>query len=151
MNGLEISRMTEENYRIAARLAAENLPEAWSEETYHKQLSNPNDRTYVAYFDGEPAGFLSVWYVLGELEINNIAVDKAFRRKGIAGALIGRMEEDFSEAVSCVLEVRESNAPARSLYERSGFEQVGVRKNFYSKPAENAVIMVKKYDFTNNN
>lgn len=148
MRDIKIVPMTEENFVTAARLAAENLAEAWSEQTYFQQLSNPNDRTYIAYADGEPAGFLSVWYVLGELEINNIAVDKAFRRKGVAKALIGRMEEDLPEAVTCVLEVRESNTPARCLYESLGFEQVGVRKNFYSKPAENAVIMVKKYDPT---
>jgi ribosomal-protein-alanine N-acetyltransferase len=137
--------MTEENCGLIAKIAAQNLAEAWSESVLRKQLENPNDRTYLATVNGTAAGFLSVWYVLGELEINNIAVNEDFRRQGVAKALLSRMESDFPEAVSCVLEVRESNSAAQGLYEKFGFVKVGVRKGFYSKPAENAVIMRKDY------
>lgn len=145
---MNIVPMTEENYKAAAKIAAENLAEAWSEQTYFKQLSNSNDTTYLAQEDGVYCGFLSLWYVLDEIEINNIAVSKDFRRRGIAAQLLKRMENDFPQAVSCVLEVRESNIPAISLYESFGFKAEGKRKNFYSAPTENAVIMVKRYQNT---
>lgn len=145
MSKIEISLMTEENYRIIAIIAKENLAEAWSEETYFKQISNPNDHTYLAYFDGKPAGFLSMWYVTGEVEINNIAVSESFRRKGVAKALFSAACKDIPNGSSWFLEVRQSNTAAISLYEKMGFEQAGIRKNFYSEPTENALIMVKKY------
>lgn len=137
--------MTEENYRTVAALAKENLSEAWSEETYHNQLSNPNDLTLLACFDGEPAGFISVWCIMGEAEINNIAVSEKFRRKGIAKELFAAAERALPDAERWVLEVRESNANAISLYRKLGFEKAGIRKNFYCSPTENAIIMVKTH------
>lgn len=145
MSGIEIFPMTEENYKTVAAVAKDNLAEAWSEETYFRQLSNPNDYTYLAYLDGEPAGFLSLWYIAGEVEINNIAVSEKFRRKGIAKALFSAAHNDIPNGSSWFLEVRQSNTAAISLYEKMGFEQAGIRKNFYSEPTENALIMVKKY------
>ena len=81
--------------------------------------------------------------VLGEVSVNNIAVLDAHRRKGIAKALLQQMLLDLSQAQSVTLEVRKSNSPAIALYKAFGFEQVGERKNFYSQPTENAILMTK--------
>lgn len=145
MSKIEIFPMTEENYRIVAIIAKENLAEAWSEETYFKQISNPNDHTYLACFDGKPAGFLSMWYVAGEVEINNIAVSESFRRKGVAKALFSAACKDIPSEADWFLEVRKSNSAAVSLYENMGFKVGGTRRNFYSDPTEDALIMVKKH------
>lgn len=145
MSGIKILPMTEENYKIVAAIAKENLAEAWSVETYFRQISNPHDYTYLAYLDGEPAGFLSLWYIAGEIEVNNIAVSERFRRKGIAKALFSEAYKDIPNEADWFLEVRESNTAAISLYINMGFEQKGTRKNFYSAPTENALIMVKKH------
>lgn len=145
MNRIEITPMNESNVSAVAQVASENLPEAWSLETYRNQLSNPNDFTFLACLDGEPAGFISVWYVLDEAEINNVAVSEKFRRKGIASALFAAVEKALPNAQRWVLEVRESNEKAISLYKKLGFENAGIRKNFYSKPMENAIIMVKRH------
>ena len=99
--------------------------------------------TYLALAGGEPAGFLSVWEVLGEVSVNNIAVLEKFRRRGIARALLQQMLAELSQAQSVTLEVRKSNSPAIALYKAFGFEQVGERKNFYSQPTENAILMTK--------
>ena len=81
--------------------------------------------------------------MLGEVSVNNIAVLDAHRRKGIAKALLQQMLLDLSQAQSVTLEVRKSNSAAIALYKAFGFEQVGERKNFYSQPTENAILMTK--------
>ena len=92
--------------------------------------------------NGEVCGFITANAVLDEINIYNVAVREGFRRLGIASALLSELEK--SKPYSINLEVRESNASAIALYEKCGFEQVGKRKNFYSKPTENAVLMTKK-------
>ena len=151
INNITIEKMSEDNYKKIALLAKENLAEAWSESTFFAQLSNPNDCTFIAYCGGEPAGFISVWCIMDEAEINNIAVNEKFRRKGIAKALLTQAEKALLNAQRWVLEVRESNENAISLYKKSGFENAGMRKNFYSNPTENGIIMVKVFGENNGN
>lgn len=140
---IEITPMTAENVGAVSLLAKANLKEGWSEQTYLAQLSNPNDRTYIAYIDGVPCGFISAWIILDEIEINNIAVAPEYRRRGVAKALFARLYSDEA-AARTVLEVRAGNAAAIALYEGLGFKQAGVRKNFYSEPTEDALIMIKE-------
>lgn len=73
--------------------------------------------------------------------VTNVAVLPEFRGQGIASALIARQMENDMEFIT--LEVRQSNLPALKLYEKSGFERVGIRPHFYSNPDENAVIMTR--------
>ena len=95
---------------------------------------------HVAYVDGQVKGFLVSRQVAeGEREILNVAVHPDFRRLGIATALL-RHEMARCQG-SHFLEVRESNAPARSLYERLGFEIVGVRPGYYENPNEPGIVM----------
>ena len=86
-------------------------------------------------------------YVLDEGYISNVATDLPWRRQGIADALIGRLcaicEGLRLSFVS--LEVRAGNAPAVALYEKHGFAPVGLRKNYYERPREDAVIMTKYF------
>ena len=79
------------------------------------------------------------------LEAYRQAVAEKYRRNGVAEALMKEMEERGRQKDVTIffLEVRESNDAARRLYEKMGYEQIGVRKNFYEKPAENAIIMSK--------
>lgn len=141
---LNIVPMTAENAAEAAKLSAQCLKEAWSEDVCRAQLNNPNDHTLLAYSDGEAAGFLSCWYIAGEAEINNICVLPGYRRQGIARAMFAKIFDELPDAERWVLEVRESNSSAIALYESLGFEKAGVRKNFYDDPRENAVIMTKE-------
>ena len=108
-----------------------------------QELSNPNAHSYVAFENGEAAGFLSVWEVCGEVSINNIAVVEKFRRRGIAKALMEHMFTELCDAVSATLEVRRSNDAAAALYGSLGFKRVGERKDFYSRPTEDAILMTK--------
>ena len=77
----------------------------------------------------------------------NIAVHPDHRRQGIAAALLQRLLEDLARmgSHSLTLEVRKSNAPAISLYEKLGFVQIGCRPRYYRNPKEDALIMRKEW------
>lgn len=89
------------------------------------------------------AGYLAVSSVLDEMEILNVAVRSEFRMRGIASKMLAEILQEAVERriVSCLLEVREGNVPARTLYAHAGFLPVGQRRQYYSDNGENAVVM----------
>ena len=91
------------------------------------------------------AGFACLMWYGDEGEILNIAVRTSARRNGIGQRLMDAMlTEGAADGVrDFYLEVRESNAAARHLYEKNGFEALGIRKRYYTNPVENAVVMRK--------
>lgn len=100
-------------------------------------LRNESARIYAAY-DPRPVGLL-IALETNVSEVLDVAVHPAHRRKGIAAALIERAAADSANPAQ-MLEVRASN-PARSLYEKLGFEEISVRRGYYSDPREDAIIM----------
>ncbi len=88
-------------------------------------------------------GYISLTGVLDEGYINNIAVAPDLRRQGIADLLLKTLisKAREKELSFLTLEVRSSNAPAIGLYEKHGFKPVGLRRNYYDKPTEDAVLM----------
>ena len=93
--------------------------------------------------EGKVLGYVGMMYVIDEGYISNVAVSSKYRRQGIADALICALyERAFALGLSFMtLEVRESNLPAISLYEKHGFTVVGKRKNYYELPKEDALLM----------
>ena len=92
------------------------------------------------------AGCCGVWLSFEEGEIMNVAVRREYRRRGVAGRLMKELlsRAEKRGAARFILEVREGNLPAIRLYESLGFLHAGRRKNFYSDPAEDALIMIKE-------
>jgi ribosomal-protein-alanine N-acetyltransferase len=90
-----------------------------------------------------PAGFCAFWRVLDELHINNLAVLPEFRRQGVASLLLTYVLREGVRlgARSATLEVRRSNEPARRLYERFGFSVAGIRREYYTSPVEDALVL----------
>ena len=86
-----------------------------------------------------------MWTVLGEGNIVNVAVDEHYRKNGIARALMQELvKRGLEKNVNIFfLEVRAGNEAAKHLYETEGFRNIGVRKNFYEKPVEDAYVMSK--------
>ena len=117
----------------------------WSREMYLAEFENRN--MALCYLASDEArrvvGFCSLWRVVDELHINNLAVMPSHRRSGAASALLSRVLTDgaASGATRATLEVRRSNEAARSLYERFGFRVSGVRRAYYTKPVEDAIIL----------
>lgn len=114
----------------------------WTVKQLKTQL-NPGHIFIAAIESGRVCGYVGLQYVLDEGYISNIAVLPEMRRRGIADALLFELEQRSRELslAFATLEVRESNAAARRLYEKHGFVQVGIRKNYYAQPRENAVLM----------
>ena len=118
----------------------------WSEKAFEDSLKLPHALFLVAYLGEQILGYCGLYQVFNEGDITNIAVSPDYRGMGIAGKLLEAVFMYSKERgiASFTLEVRESNEPAIHLYSKYGFEQVGIRKNFYEKPKEHAVIMWKR-------
>lgn len=143
MQKIKIEKLTFGDIPKVAEIDQNALPENWSEKNYKESLENPNYNILVAKFDNKIVGFISMYHASNEGYICNIAVEKNHRKHGIGTALISETIE-YSKSKNLkflTLEVRESNAGAIKFYEKLEFAKIGIRKNFYSKPSENAVIM----------
>ena len=92
---------------------------------------------------GKAVGYVGLMYVLDEGYISNVAVSPSRRREGIADMLLTELyaRAKAKKLSFLTLEVRESNAPAQSLYKKHGYTEVGMRKGYYSLPKEDAVLM----------
>ena len=116
----------------------------WSLEGFRDTLENPRARMEVADDgNGGVLGYAVAWYVADEAEIANLAVSPAARRRGIGALLLLRILDAAATfgAGEVFLEVRESNEAALALYAAQGFTVVGRRKQYYRRPAEDALIM----------
>ncbi len=115
----------------------------WTEQSICDSVGVENNYFNIAYADGKPAGYMSMQLAAGEGDIMRVAVLPEYRRLGIGRALLN--ECFLSNKPDAVfLDVRENNVPAIRLYESFGFEKIGIRKNYYSNPTENAIIMTFK-------
>ena len=138
-------KMRECDVKGVSKIESECFSEPWSENIFRLELDNENAVTFAA-LDGEKiVGFINFHCILDEVNINNVAVTEGFRKKHIGENLVILSEEYVKDKASVInLEVRESNISAIALYKKLGFDEVGMRKNFYSKPTENAILMTKR-------
>ena len=133
--------------QIDAVLAIEeaSFTNPWTRVMYLAELENRGvSYCYVVRNASQRVvGFCSFWRVLDELHINNLAVLPAFRRRGAATALLSYVLQRGVAlgARRATLEVRRSNDPARLLYERFGFTVAGIRRAYYTKPVEDALVL----------
>ena len=138
---MNITEMQERHLPALAELEKQCFHAPWSEKMLREELGG--GIFLVAEQDGEVQGYVGCQTVLDEGYITNVAVSPDFRRRGAARRLIAELIARAKEKglAFVTLEVRESNAPAIALYTGAGFAPVGKRKNFYSNPTENAVLM----------
>ena len=129
----------------------------WSPEAFRSLLDRTRVRILVAQLPVGPGtdddstsasgirivGHGILWWAADEAELANLAVAPGFRGRGIAGALLDRLTQDaWAVGVQAVfLEVRASNEAAAALYEGRGFHQVGVRRQYYTSPTEDARVL----------
>lgn len=140
--------MNKDHVSQIARLEAQCFSDPWSEKSIASELENPLSLWLVAEENGQVFGYVGSQTVLDESDMMNVAVDPRFRRQGIARALIETLIAELSKMGSrCLrLEVRVSNENARALYARMGFQQLGLRKNYYHNPKEDALILGKEWE-----
>ncbi len=112
----------------------------WTADMLKTQISDRHI-FLVAVEKEEILGYIGLMKVLDEGHISNVAVAEKHRGNGIANELLNELLDRTKDLSFLTLEVRESNEPAISLYKKFGFFPVGLRKNYYEKPKENALIM----------
>jgi len=138
--------MTEEHILEVARIEEESFSVPWSKNAFLESLKLEHSIFLTALYDGEIVGYIGMYKVFNDVDITNIAVSKEYRKKGVAKALMTEAFKRVKElgASGVMLEVRKTNLFAINLYEKFGFINIGIRKNFYEKPVEDAIIMWKK-------
>ena len=136
---MTVRNATTEDVPAVAMLEAACFPDPWPEDYIGRRLA----KLLVAEQDGAFLGYAALASVLDEGSLDSIAVTPEHRRRGVADALL-----DAAAAWGrqrglrfITLEVRAGNGPAAALYEKHGFVRVGLRKNYYENPREDAILM----------
>ena len=144
---MEIVKMTAEHVAQIAHLETVCFNDPWSEKSIASELENDLAFWLVALDGDTVAGYIGSQSVLGETDMMNVAVSPDYRRQGVGEQLVTALIEGLKARGnhSLMLEVRVSNEPAKALYEKLGFGSVGLRKNYYRNPREDALILRKEW------
>ena len=143
MDNIKIRPMTKEDAYELSKLDEVSFSVPWTENQFKGEAENEIATYFLATVDEKIVGYIGYWNVLNEGNITNIAVLPEYRRQKIASKLLEyAIKNAIAENLSLMtLEVRKSNEPAKNLYAKFGFEPLGIRKDYYHKPLEDAVIM----------
>lgn len=141
---VHIRAMAPEDVDVVALIEAESFSDPWPRNAFTVLLRRAHARLRVAV-DGHGlvVGYCALLIALDEREVANICVAPLVRGKGVAGVLLDEAlaSADETLASAVFLEVRESNSPARRLYDARGFRMVGRRRGYYQQPDEDALVL----------
>ena len=126
----------------AAQISRGSFSDPWTESGFSSYISGENS-VCLSAAEEKLAGYVMASTDGDTAWIDSIAVHSGYRRRGVGTMLLAALREK-TNGIPITLEVRESNLPARRLYEKYGFETAGIRRNMYSDPRENAVVMILK-------
>lgn len=145
MNNLIVEAMDETSLEEVVEINNMSLTTPWSFESLRNELYNKFCKYIVVKTDNEVIGYAGLWLIIDEAHITNIAVHPDFRGQGVSKVLMDNILKICVELhiPSITLEVRENNSVARNLYNKYGFIEEGIRKNYYGENL-NAVIMWKR-------
>jgi ribosomal-protein-alanine N-acetyltransferase len=126
------------------QIEQEQFLHPWKKEFFYRELSHNIAWFYVAENTKtkEIAGYILFWIIEETLELHDIAVKGSYKKKGIGRLMMEFMMETARDkgVEEMFLEVRQSNVEAVRFYEKFGFMQIDVRKNYYNNPVENALV-----------
>ncbi|WP_442853223.1 ribosomal protein S18-alanine N-acetyltransferase [Bacillus sp. EB01] len=141
---LSFRYMKEEDLDRIMIIEKESFTLPWSREAFYNELHHNQYAVYIILEEkGEPIGYCGVWIVVDEAHITNIAILPQYRGRRLGEALLRKVMETSKQmgATSMTLEVRVSNLPARNLYRKLGFQDGGIRKNYYTDNGEDGIVM----------
>lgn len=142
---MKIEKMQECDVNDVHKIEMDSFSEPWSKGSLVNLLDDKLQTVLVAKKEEKVVGYVSIYSVCKEVTITKVAVDKLYRRQGIAEALMNEvmllLQKEEDEVV--FLEVRKTNESAKNLYKKLGFEEYGERKNYYKEPTEDAILMRK--------
>ncbi len=143
VSGATMRPMAADDVAAVARMEAATFTTPWKEDTFHSLLERSGVELWVADLHGQVAAYAILWCILEEGELANIAVRDDLRGRGIGSELLDWMLGVAEKAGvhNLYLEVRESNEGALRLYGGRGFVEIGVRKEYYERPREDARVL----------
>jgi len=145
MENVKIYDMTLEDFENIKDILISEFDDFWTPQILKNEIIGENKKYIVAKNDDAIVGFAGLFLSVDNVEIMNIVTKKTERGKGVGRMMLIKLIEfaknNNYEAI--LLEVNENNIPARKLYESTGFEQIGFRKEYYNS-TDNAIIMSKK-------
>lgn len=138
-----IRNMSENDLPQVHEMECDIFSKPWTKEDFKNSIQNRQNIYLVVEENNEVVAYCGLWGVAGEGQINNVAVKKTLRGRGIGFSMLSDLIEQGKKQglEAFTLEVRVSNKSAIALYHKLGFKDAGVRKNFYEEPKEDALIM----------
>jgi len=145
MENVKIYDMTLEDFENIKDILISEFDDFWTPQILKNEIIGENKKYIVAKNDDAIVGFAGLFLSVDNVEIMNIVTKKTERGKGVGRMMLIKLIEfaKNNNYETILLEVNENNIPARKLYESTGFEQIGFRKEYYNS-TDNAIIMSKK-------
>lgn len=141
-NKITIRESLQSDIQFIYKISKSSFTNSWSLNSYKEDFNNIFSKYFSLLYDDKLIGFLSIWIIIDEITITNIAIDINYRGNGFSKYLLNHLINSFKN-FNIFLEVRESNKIAINLYKNFKFEEVCKRTNYYKNPIENAIIMKK--------
>lgn len=149
---ITVENLSEQNIKDVSKIEGLCIETPWGERELFRELENKNAFYACIKKDGRTVGYGGIWLSVGTADITNIAVLPEHRREGFGSLILSELTKKAVEngCFEINLEVNENNIGAVLLYEKCGFEKVGIRKKYY-KNKDNAIIMQYNYKKENQN
>lgn len=147
--GYSFRFMAEEDIDQVLVIEHKSFTLPWSRDAFINELTKNQFAVYLVLEDDDAViGYCGAWIVVDEAHVTNIAVLPEYRGRKLGEALMKKMMEAAKElgAVTMTLEARVTNIAAQSLYRKLGFQNGGIRKNYYTDNQEDAIVMWVKLD-----
>jgi ribosomal-protein-alanine N-acetyltransferase len=136
--------MTLDDIDDVMKIEESAFPNPWSRTAFYNEIVNNQFATYlILEEEGKPVGYCGIWVIIDEAHVTNIAIIPKYRGKKYGDALMKKAIEQARTmgAKTMTLEVRVSNDVAQRLYRKYGFENGGIRRNYYTDNGEDALVM----------
>lgn len=142
-NKLRYEQLTEELIPVLQLIEDEAYPEPWTTGMFREETRNKNSFFYVAYIKDTLIGYSGFWLLVDDAHITSVTVASPYRGHGYGREQMAHLitQARSLDARTITLEVRESNLPARTMYAGFGFKDIGIRKGYYAKSREDAIVM----------
>lgn len=141
---VQITEMTLQDVKSISSHLATDFDDFWTASLLQSEIENEHSLCFTAKTEETIVGFACLWVSIDDVHITNIVTKKNCRNQGIASKLLEEIIQKVKDK-PLTLEVKSSNFPAIHLYEKYGFEKIGVRKNYYTNhnQTEDAIIMTR--------
>jgi [ribosomal protein S18]-alanine N-acetyltransferase len=143
LSKLIIKKMSEQNIEDIIEIEKLHFPNPLSRNSFLCELNNNYSYFFVVFFEERAIGYFGFHIIFDEAELLTICVKSEYSREGIGSFIIKTIFEKCKSAnvKKIFLEVRSENLTAINLYKKNGFKEIGIRKNYYSRPIDDALIM----------